>query len=137
MKEEIFISCLDILLLFNIFVVFTDPSYSSVLSMSMVSIIVTGLVVAILSSITIFGSGLSDSATKIIFASIILLNVLFQVDFYYDPYIPHFVIGLGLASTINNVFTAYGDVMGIGALIASTLSFITFFSGIMIVAEDA
>ena len=137
MKEEIFISCLVILLLFNVFVVYTEPEYSSVLDMNLVSIVVTGLALAVLSSITIFGSGLSDSATKIIFATIIILNVLFQVDLYLDPWIGHFSIGLGLATTMNDVFATYGDVMGLGALISGTLSFVTLFSGILIVSGDA
>lgn len=130
MKEEIFISTLSILVLFNTFVCLVNPNVSSVLTMDLKAIVITGLTIAISSSITIFGSGLAPDVSKMLFTSIVLLNVMFQVNIY------GFTIGIGLINTLINVFSPT-DAWGLGYLLALTISFITFCSAIMIVAENA
>ena len=130
MKEEIFISSMLIMLLFNGFIVMVNPDVESVLNMDLASILITGLAVAITAGISVFGSGLSDSSTKIIFSVILIFNILFRVEIY------GFTLGFGLVSTITDVFNN-GDVLGFGTFIGGVLAFATFFSGLLIVVEGA
>lgn len=128
MKEEIFISTLAIIILFNVFVVSINPEVSSILNTDFTSILVT--------SITIISAGglvsivLGETVLRVVFATLLLFNVLFQVEIY------GFTIGLGLINTIFNVFQTY-DVMNFGFITASVLSMLCFFSGMLIVVESA
>lgn len=129
MKEGILISTLMILLLFNTYVAMVNPNVVSVLNQDLSGLVATALTCTIAAGINIFGSGLSDSATKIIFSVIVMFNILFQIDIY------GFTLGLGLCSTVFTVFNN-GDVLGIGTLIGGLLSFVAFFSAMLVVVES-
>jgi len=125
-KEEIFISSMLIILLFNGFVIMVNPEIPNVLDMDLTSILVTGLAVAIASGVTVFGSGLSDSATSIIFGVILMFNVLYKIEVY------GFTLGLGLVNTMSDVFID-NDVLGIGWYVTNLIGFVAFVTCMMMI----
>jgi hypothetical protein len=137
MKEEIFISTMGIFLIFNTFYYLMEGSVSSLLVggiSSMLLIISTAVATVLLlgvdATILGFGISLSDSSVKIVFVTLILINVLFKIE------IAGFSVGLGLATTLANAFNG-GDFLGLGTVLSAMLSFMALFSGIMIVSEDS
>jgi hypothetical protein len=128
MKEEIFISTLAILVLFNVFVVSINPAQSSILNLDFQGIIVSALSVITVGSVVQIVTG--ETILRIVFSILLLFNVLFQVHIY------GFTVGLGLVNTVFNVFQVY-DVLNIGFIVASVLSMLVFFSGMLIIVESA
>lgn len=74
------------------------------------------------------GSGLSDVTIKVLFASAILMAIMFSVSI---PYI-NITVGLGLLTNVLTVFSMT-EMLGIGYLIVATLGIITFISAILII----
>lgn len=131
MKEEIFICTMAIFLIMNTFYLIIVPTaQNTFINSSVIGIIVSAIALAIASGIKIMGSGLSDTSVKIIFVSIILMNILYKVELY------GFTIGMGLSTNIVNIFSG-GDILSLGSILINGLSLMALFSGIMIVAEDS
>ena len=128
MKEEIFISSLAIIILFNVFVVSMNPSQASILNMSFNNLLITAIATITAGSLASIIVG--ETLIRVVFATLVLFNVMFQVDIY------NFTIGFGLINTMINVFTTY-DVLGLGLITASVLSLMVFFSGMLMVVESA
>ena len=128
MKEEIFISSLAIILLFNVFVVAINPTESSILNMDMSSVLVTAI--AIITGGSVLSIVLGETVIKVVFATLVIFNILFQIDLY------GFTVGLGLTNTLFTVFQT-NDVLNLGFITASVLSLMVFFSGMLIVVESA
>jgi len=123
----IFVSTLSMLLMFNIFVVMINPTASSILNISYQEVVVQAL--AIIVSGSLISVVLGETVLKIVFSTIIIFNVLFQVHIY------GFTVGLGLVQTVFNVFQVY-DVMNLGFYITSIISLVVFFSGMLIIVES-
>lgn len=128
MKEEIFISSLAIILLFNVFVVAINPTESSILNMDMSSILITAITIIATGSLASIVVG--ETLIRVVFATLVIFNILFQVDIY------GFTIGLGLTNTLFTVFQT-NDILNLGFITASVLSLMVFFSGMLIVVESA
>lgn len=122
--QEVFISCLMILMLFNIFYIFSDPEISWNLTLDVLTGFISGVIAnAVITGVSILGSGLNSSSTKIIFGVGSILNLLFQIKIANIP------IGLGLAT---NLFGLFGtEFFGLGLILISVLALITIVSGLM------
>lgn len=121
---------MGILLIFNTFyLLINNQVITSFAIGGLMSIVVSAITLAIASGIQVMGTGISDSAIKILFSAMVILNVLFKVE------IGGLTIGLGLAQNVVTVFGA-GDFMGFGMILAGALTLMAFFSGMLMVAED-
>lgn len=134
MKEYGFSIIMLIFILFNVVYIMAYPdtifefTYEKIIGF-IASIIVVGA----LTGITIFGSGLQETSIKIIFVVVAIVNMLFQVD------IAGFPIGLGLATTMFNVFSE-SDLMlvsglGLGTIITTTMTGLAILWGMMMAGE--
>lgn len=130
MKEEIFISTLTIILLFNVFAYSVNATDVSLLNLDFTDLVVTAVAIVLPLSINFLGVGLSDSGISIAFAVMIVFNVLFQIEIY------GYTIGLGLINTMINVFSGGNDVLNLGFMITSILGMLAFFSGMLIIVGD-
>lgn len=128
MKEELFLSTLIVLVLFNVGVVMINPSQVSILNVDVSGFILSVLSIAVVGGIKVFDTGLSDSSINILVGAIILFNIMYQIE------IEGFTLGFGLITTVFNVFNT-GDILGYGTLFASILSLIMIFTGMLILVE--
>lgn len=123
---EIFISVMIILLIFNVYYVFSFPESTWNLTVGAITgFLAVILTIGIISGIQVLGSGLSESSIKILFGVGSLLNVLFQIN------IGGFPIGLGLVSNVLSVFGM--EFFGLGMILTSILGILAFVSGLIIV----
>lgn len=115
------------MLLFNFFYMSYYPDTANIMFLGAVTGLLTQtMVVGAVAGIQVFGVGLNDSSTKIIFGVSALINMLFQVNVAGVP------VGIGLANRVIDAFNA-SELMGFGFLVATVLCVIVFFSGVIIV----
>lgn len=130
MKEELFLSTMFILLLFNIGVVMINPSQASILNVDIGGFLLSVLTIGVASGINVFSSGLSDSATRLITGSMILFNIFFQISVY------DFTLGFGFITTVFNVFNG-GDILGYGIILSGVFTIMLFVTGLLILLEGS
>ena len=125
MKEEVFITILSGLVLFNFVYVMGNPDIDWNLGIgALTGMLATIIATGIISGIQIFGSGLNPESIKIIFGVCSLLNILFQIN------VGGFPVGIGL---INNLFNLFPSSTGLGFIVCSIISIIVLVSGLMII----
>jgi hypothetical protein len=113
MSSSIFITLMAVLLVFNFFYVSLMGNAAQFLANmaigGILTVIVAGVLAALLTSINVLGSGLSTAGTKIIFGFSVLLGLLFQITFTFGAYqVP---LGVGL---LQNVFMTFNPTDGYG-----------------------
>lgn len=131
-EKEIFLTVMSIFLVFNIIYIQINPTATNTMVIGGIlgtlgAIIMTAVGIAILSGIKVLGSGVSDISVKIIFSFLVIMNILFRLD--YDT----FSIGMGLATNMMSTFSVGHDLLNFGVLLSSGLAIVAFISGMMIV----
>jgi len=135
MGMGIFLSVMMVLTIFNLGYYMIYPTTVTFIGLSVLTtFITTGLAVGIISGIQIMGSGISDTAQKIVFVIIILVNIMFQIVLPL-PDLGELPIGLGLLSNIYNVF-AVNDVWFIGFAISTILGILAMVSGLQMAVGE-
>jgi len=124
--QEMFISVMIILLIFNIYYTFTfTEAVWSLTIGALTGFIATILAVGIISGVQVLGSGLTGESIKILFGCGALLNVLFQINIFGFP------LGMGLVTNVLSVFGS--EFLALGIIITSVLGMIAFVSGLIII----
>ena len=124
--QEMFISVMIILLIFNIYYTFTFTEAVWTLTIgALTGFIATILAVGIISGVQVLGSGLTGESIKILFGCGALLNVLFQINIFGFP------LGMGLVTNVLSVFGS--EFLALGIIITSVLRMIAFISGLIII----
>lgn len=128
-SEDIFLAVVAVLLLFNVFLIFMNPSLAWDMTLAgLTGFVAVILTTGILLGIQVFGTGLNSQSIKIAFGIGAILNILFQID------IAGFRIGLGLATNMLNQFSAT-DGLGIGWILATVISVMALVSGLVILTD--
>jgi len=124
--QEMFISVMIILLIFNIYYTFTfTEAVWSLTIGALTGFIAVILAVGIISGVQVLGSGLTGESIKIMFGCGALLNILFQINIFGFP------LGMGLVTNVLSVFGS--EFLALGIIITSVLGMIAFVSGLIII----
>lgn len=135
MGMGIFLSVLMVLFVFNVGYYVIYPDSVELVGISVLTtFITTGLAIGIISGISAFTIEISDTAQKIIFVVVLLVNIMFQIvlpfgDLYELP------LGLGLLTNVFNVF-ALNDALLIGYVISSILGILALVSGLQMAVGE-
>lgn len=136
LQRGVFISTFSILLISNMILYFLYPLNTNLLSLTGVGttvLVYLLIIVLVILSIQIFGTGLSNA--KPIVAFIILIGLLYK---YTSPAyllsaftdLDSVEIGIGLVTNLTNFMGT--DINNVGWIIVNGLGFITLFSGLML-----
>lgn len=138
--KSIFATNTILLLIINLIYVFMNPTLTNSITLGslvgFVSGVATiGLIIGIQISVVGSGISLSDQSIKMFITIAMLLNILFSIDIWTfqfggNEYTAQ--IGLGLINNMMDIFSG-GDFLGLGLILASIISIITFVSGVMMV----
>ena len=124
--QEMFISVMIILLIFNIYYTFTfTEAVWSLTIGALTGFIAVILAVGIISGVQVLGSGLTGESIKIMFGCGALLNILFQINIFGFP------LGMGLVTNVLSVFGS--EFLALGIIITSVLGMIAFVSGLIVI----
>jgi len=129
MAMGIFLSVIMVLVIFNIGYYAIYPDTIQLLGVSIIlSFATAGLIIGVISGVEVLGSGISDTAQRIIFIVVILLNMLFQIDIPIGEGIT-IPVGLGLLSNVLEVFVT-NDAYLVGYAICTILGVLALVSGL-------
>jgi hypothetical protein len=129
MGMGIFLSVIMVLVIFNFGYWAIYPTTMTFIGLSaLTAFVTTGLAIGVISGISAFTVAISDTAQKIIFVIVLLVNILFQITLPLGESFD-FPIGLGLLTNVFNVF-ASSDAMLIGYIITTILGVLAMVSGL-------
>ncbi|MEM1793275.1 MAG: hypothetical protein QXE92_03445 [Thermofilaceae archaeon] len=131
--QSIFLSCVFVLLLMNVYLWLSGSSnFVQDIVGGVIGLVVAAATGAVIGGLNILGSGLTSASVKILFGLIALGLLLFQIP------IPGFPIGLGLASNVISIFISAmissGDVFALfGFVISLLMSLMALVSGMIVI----
>lgn len=129
MAMGVFLSVIMVLVIFNIGYYAIYPETVELLGVSVILTFATaGLAIGVISGVEVLGSGISDTAQRIIFIVVILLNLLFQIDIPIGEGI-EIPLGLGLLSHVLEVFVL-NDAYMIGYAVTTILGILALVTGL-------
>lgn len=120
-----------VLLVFN-FIVVSLSSNPAVFLLNMtiggvLTVLVAGVIAALITSVNILGSGLNTAGTSIMFGFAVLLGLLFQITFSVAGF--NIPLGVGLLQNLFSVFELT-DLWGIPYFLISCLGLLILVSGL-------
>jgi hypothetical protein len=130
-SAKVFLSCLVVLILFNVIFYLITTNGQLVLTNSIFSSLITLGLIAVVASVVPFTGG--ETALRWFFSTLLMVGIVFGTDVTVLGYT--FPIGIGLGSNMINLFSA--DVSGLGMLpflFFTFISLIATISGIMLTA---
>ena len=155
--NNIYLTSLFIILLFNVVYMAMTPNFN-IFNLSIglfTGLLISALASGVISGIKLFGSGLDGVSVKIVFGIATLINILFSIPIGNDPQaIPiinsiansalgvfsplaytsnGFQIGLGLGTSILNIFVGTDPFIFLGYLFVWLLIFANLISGLVII----
>lgn len=126
--SAVFITCMVIFIMFNVFYVMVYPETINLLDMSWITSVIPLIVAAVLlTGIEVLGTGIRGTSIKLLFGILALINIMFQIN------IGGYPVGLGLAQNMLLVFSTMGDWFGIGFFITMGLILASLASGMMLI----
>ena len=141
MGMGLFLSVLMVLSIFNIGYCIICPTQTLSVGIGVITgFLAIVIPIGILSGFSALTVSLSDKAQQLLFVTIALINILFQIQIPINTPVgfslPAIPIGMGLLSNMFLVF-AQNDAMGLGFIICTILGLLALFSGLQMASGTA